>query len=197
MINGRFPFHFIMIMTIFYRLHKCRCIAILFIGLPLLLTGQVQADSPSRAQVETALVFRLMKFINWPDVAPNRDRDSLILCTLGRDPLGGQLQKLQGKVVNGRQLQVVRLESEAKQDTDCQVFYIERPSRDKIRAVSRKNVLTISNVKGFARRGGMVEMSQKRSRINISINLNQVRNHDLNIDSQLLDLATIIDAEAN
>jgi hypothetical protein len=55
-------------------------------------------------------------------------------------------------------------------------------------------ILTVSDIRHFAQKGGMVEFIPKENQITFAINTGQVEKTKLKISSRLLQLATIVNS---
>jgi outer membrane receptor for ferrienterochelin and colicin len=58
-----------------------------------------------------------------------------------------------------------------------------------LKAVDRKPVLTVSEIKEFARQGGIVEFVLVEDTVRFKVNLDAARNHQLKLSSQMLGVA--------
>jgi hypothetical protein len=80
---------------------------------------------------------------------------------------------------------------------ECSVVYIE--SDGDVIGIERRGdgerapLLTVSDSRGFVRRGGMIELYMERNRLRFSINVDNVRGAGLRISSDLLQLASHIE----
>ncbi len=62
-------------------------------------------------------------------------------------------------------------------------------------SIKDKNILTISNMRGFAQRGGMVQIYSQNQKLKIKINLKKVNEEDIYIHSALLRIASIVQGD--
>jgi len=170
----------------------------LFIGLALFACaiGPAQSAGPTEEQLKAALLFKLIKFVTWPTDTLTEEKPELVLCAPGRAPLDGQLRALQGKKVKGQRLKMIELSAGEVGTQGCHVLFVPKDRWKKAQVFNRDGVLTISDAKGFAMHDGMIELGERRKRVELRINLDQVRKHGLQVDSQLLELATIVGEES-
>ena len=140
------------------------------------------------------MVYRLLKFVEWP--APGVGRDQVFtLCVLGRESFGGLLGGLEGRTVGQRP---IRLREPQDPDAagDCEaLIFAKRGARDVstwTEALADAPVLTIGDDAGFARHGGMIEIFRSGSKLALRINIERARRARLSISSQVLALATIV-----
>ncbi|WP_456373662.1 YfiR family protein [Thiolapillus sp.] len=173
-----------------------RLLLILLMLLPATIGSAALVSSEYR--LKAALIYKLTRFVEWPD-AKNQTEEDFGICILGRDDFGGALDALEKRTVNEHPIRIHRFVQSEAVDARCQILFIsesKRPFLRKIlRFVSQYPVLTISDMEGFARRGGMIEFTQGEKRIGFRINLGQAVSAGLKIAAPLLDLAAIIETE--
>lgn len=167
---------------------------IIVIFLLILLVGQTPSARAQQAdQVKAAFLFNFVKFIEWPPGTFANDQAAIILGFPERDPLAGALEALQGKVVQGRRLEIrrCRIPEDARR---CQIFFAsasERAGLPQILGSLRNSpVLTVTDeVDNFAKLGGIINLIVAEDKIRFEISLNNARRSGLKISSQLLKLA--------
>lgn len=155
----------------------------------------------SEPVVKVALVYKLTQFVSWP----GRERgsssaehpDPFRFCTLKDTTFHEALAALEGRNIGDRQILVETLRPEAHPDA-CDLLFVSStmsdPSGQAIFERCRgKPILTISDSKGFADRGGMVEIVKQRKRLAFRINLAATRATGIRISAPLLELATVIE----
>ncbi|MCE7875489.1 YfiR family protein [bacterium CPR1] len=134
--------------------------------------------------------------MEWPESKPR-----LVLGTMGtvgKDPLAVALAGLNGRMVAEKPVVVrpVRTVEEAC-EVDC--LYVG-PSRAAqlpaiLGAVSKYPVLTVSDLPGFAEKGGSLGLYRDADRIRFAANLRSLRQSGLKVSSRLLSLAKIVDRD--
>ena len=146
--------------------------------------------------VKAALIYKIAKFVHWPDRALNPQTGILKLCIVGRDDFGASIDSLNGKKLQGQVIVVERLQKPVETAATCQIAFIGRSERGRLPALLtgllHSPVLTISDAEGFALSGGMIELSTVDSKISFAINSAASRRADLEISAQLLQLATLV-----
>ncbi len=165
---------------------------VLFIGPGAIVTGP--AEEPTEQQVKAAFIFNFVKFVEWPRHAFSTNESPVLLCVLGKDPLGDTLESLGGKTAQGRRLSVRYITKPGEADR-CQVLYVSRSEREQIGVVlkgMKGNVLTIGDVRNFASSGGVINFVMKDSKVSFEINVDAAEKAGLQINSQLLKLAKIV-----
>jgi len=184
-----------------FRLFNCTLqLALLFCsGMVLVLQPEpvFAGRQAEEAQLKAAYIYNFGKYVTWPTLAAI---DPVDICLLGRDSLAEPLQRLEGKKIGDREITVELLGSSAVR-TDCQVLFISRSQQELLADIlvqlAGDAVLTVSDIQGFARKGGMIELVRKEKKIRFIINLDSVHRAGLVISSRLLNLATILSGEGN
>jgi len=152
-----------------------------------------QAGAEREYELKAAVLYHIIEYVEWPkDSAPEPGTTRIAL--LGQIPFAAALEVLNGKSLQGRKLVVKRIEK--PQDAgDCQVVFISNSEKPRISQIisefKNRPILTVSEVEGFAERGGIVNLVAGQNRINMEINREVARESRLSISSQLLKLAKV------
>ncbi len=174
-------------------------IKILAFSLTAMTTSAAQDSELEAGLLKTVFVYNFAKFTRWPDNQSKTMRNVLSLCYIDEDSLTYSLQKLAGRVLRGKPIKTVKIIDEMKL-ANCHVLYLAKSAQNRIpsilRSVKAKPILTISEIEGFSQDGGMIELTQDRDKLRFIINLNATGSSGLKLSAQLLDLAIIIDDEA-
>ena len=105
----------------------------------------------------------------------------------------GILPRLEGKMVRGRAVNIVFLQDEQR-DRSCHLLYLARSKQgrhhDIVASLGQEAILTVSEISGFSRSGGIIELHQEKDRVRFIINQNAARKAGLQLNSRLLNLAT-------
>jgi hypothetical protein len=152
--------------------------------------------SPTEYQVKAVFLFNFTQFVEWPASAFVDASSPIIIGVLGSDPFGTALEEaIQGETVNGRPLSIRRYAS-VEQVDGCHVLFINLPATQKLTAalesIRRRNILTVSDAKEFARAGGVIELLTINNKIRLQINLDAAKLANLTISSKLLRPARIV-----
>jgi hypothetical protein len=143
-------------------------------------------------ELKAAFIYNFARFIEWPTAVIEED-DKLTLCVVGADPFGPALNALQNREVRGYHIEIRHLNS-LPDDSRCGIVFISRSERANLEAimsrVSQTNgVLSISDVDGFLKHGGVIEFRLVDNKIRFAINTRAAEQVGLNISSRLLQLA--------
>lgn len=174
------------------RLWRARYLLGLFAFLPSL-AGQGAAQSgsqPTQTEVQAAYLYNFGKFVTWPASANAPEMD---ICILGRDPFGVVLDRiLAHEKIDGRALAVVRLANIQSAKSCSILFFADSEAthvEQDLSAIGGAPVLTVSELPGFASRGGMIQFVLDHDRVRFEVNLNAARKSGLTLSSQLLKVA--------
>lgn len=157
-------------------------------GLP----GMLCAGEPPEYQVKSAMVFNMLKFMDWPAEGAQQ----LQLCVVGRGPFVAGIATLHGKVVKGRSVVVQQVSPASVGGQGCDVLVfgdVERSTLAQLLEQSRTApVVTLADTPGFIRSGGVVGFVLQAGKVRFEINQAAALRHRIRISSQLLKLATSV-----
>jgi hypothetical protein len=153
-------------------------------------------DAPTEYQVKAVFLFNFSQFVDWPASSFPDGRAPLVIGVLGNDPFGATLDEIvRGETVNGRPLEVRRYDSVEQIDA-CHILFIARSQDEQLDAVfatlKGRNVLTVGDLEGFARRGGIIRFVTVGNKIRLRVNLAAAQDAKLAISSKLLRPAQIV-----
>lgn len=170
-------------------------LAALLAGLALF-AGTARGEPSREYQVKAAFLYNFVQFVEWPQEAFARPDEPLTIAVLGEDPFGGALEEVvRGQRLRGRPLVVRRARSTADLE-GCQVVFVSRSETPRlpevIGALQDRPVLSVSEIPGFAQRGGIINFYRQGSRVRFEINPAAARSDHLRLSSELLSVGTIV-----
>ena len=130
------------------------------LALPLTALGaaaprSAEAPRPGEYEVKAALLFNVLKFVEWPAPPPG----ALVVCVFKEERMAEALESLGDKIVAGARLQVRRVES-AEDTRACRALFIGRSEEsrlgDILKATAGLDLLTVADTQGFGERGVVV-----------------------------------------
>ena len=133
----------------------------------------------NEAQVKAAFLFRLPKFIRWPD-----GRTSHHFCFEQESAVFETLKALANAAPLGTQVSIVGEDP----NLSCDVVFNANANFN----AQGHHLLLVSDTKNFAKDGGMIEISRRGSRLHMLINTVSLERVDLVPSSQLLMLSTLV-----
>jgi hypothetical protein len=149
-------------------------------------------SKPTDYEVEAAYLSNFGRFVEWPQ-KPNSG-EPFDICVYGPDPFGPLLDgALRGENISGSPL-VPRRVAGTDAISGCRILFISQSKETQLDALlpNLPGVLTVSDLPGFSRRGGMIEFVVEGNRVRFEINLAVARRAGLVLSSQLLKLATTV-----
>ena len=155
-----------------------------------------QQSKPSEYQVKATYLYNFGRFVKWPDTIPAGKGDSFLVCVLGQDPFGAILDStLAGEALDGKPV-VLRRISKPREAGECRILFIssaeEKHLKEILTALDEAGVLTVSDMPGFTRRGGMIQFVMEGDRIRFEINLATAESARLVLSSELLKVAAAV-----
>lgn len=156
-------------------------------------------DRVPEYEIKAALLFKIARFVAWPPESFDGETDEMVFCVLGDDPFGERISLLQGRKVDGRDIAILRMAKPAEEQRRCHIAFISEKRRDHLRAwldaLADIPVLTVGDTAGFGKDGGTVNLLTRDNRIRFEINVNATSRAGLQVSSQLLQLATIVQSD--
>lgn len=155
------------------------------------------ASSFSDYEVEMALIYNVTKFVKWPDSVLAQTNDSLKICVLGDDPAKDALMMLSGKPVHGRPIEIEYIATGKAPGPSCHALFVGESERNRLfktlSVIQQRPILTLAKFEDFSSRGGIVTLNKDKNRLRFTINTLSARKASLEISSQLLELATLVE----
>jgi hypothetical protein len=174
------------------RIRVIAAAAILLLPLPRAVFAADSALQLNEQTIKAGLVYNFLKYTTWPpDSSPHR-KGSLIVCLFGAAPSNSYLQPLQGQTAQQAVISLVR-KSGAGDMKECSVIFVDSDGEAQLPAllasIKGEHILTASDIDGFARMGGMVELTMVDKRVALFVNNKAVEAAGLSIQGRLLNLA--------
>jgi hypothetical protein len=138
-------------------------------------------------------VYNFLLFVDWPADAFQNPSEALRVEIIGRDPFGGSLDRLLAdKSVGGRRI-VVAHSVAPKTGPLPHVLFVsaaETPNLARVLAAyCHLPVLTVSDLEGFANRGGVIGLIEENHDLRFVINRTAAEEARLQVSSRLFYLA--------
>ena len=158
-------------------------------------TALIAAETSREYGIKAAYLYRFTGYVHW---ASSNDADSdqpFTIGILGDDVFGDALVELTRQTVDGRPVVLERMQSLSQPTISrCEMLFISSAAEKKFGDVlallgDAANVLTVGETKGFAERGGMIELRVQKNKIRFVINAQAAKRVRIKISARLLDLA--------
>ncbi len=141
--------------------------------------------------LKAAFIYKFINFVDWPSELKKQD-NYFNLCILGENPFGEAIFVFDGKKIRNKILKV-RLIHSLSEVKECRILYISHSERRRLKRIIKdigsSPVLTVGDFKGFAKKGGMINLVKLSNRIKFEINVSSAQRAGLRISSKLLNLA--------
>ncbi|MGH9716441.1 MAG: YfiR family protein [Candidatus Acidiferrales bacterium] len=184
--------------------HRClhggrdfmRLAALVLWGVLLAAPGvRAQGSRATEYQVKAAYMYNFALFVSWPEIAKSSS-GPFGVCVLGEDPFGSILDStFAGETLDGRSVFVERV-ANAGEARPCRILFISRSETKDLKtilsALNNAEVLTVSDIPDFSRRGGMIQFVWKGDSVRFEVNLAAAKSVGLVLSSDLLKVAAAV-----
>ena len=148
--------------------------------------------------VKAAFLLNFVRFVDWSDRMRGDTDKELILGIAGEDRFGNALNLIRGAKVKNRTL-VIKNVVDSNSLINCDILFISSSEKDRLptlmAALKDLPILTVSEIEGFAQRGGIINFIIVEKKIRFEINPDAAKQVGIHISSQLLQLARIVTDE--
>ena len=154
---------------------------------------RAQSAKPSEYEVKAAYLHNFGKFVRWPESA-TAEGQSFSICVLGKDPFGKILDTiLEGASWQGKPVAAKRIAA-VEDAAACNLLFVSSSESERLgqilSALGKRPILTVSDAPQFSRRGGAIEFVLSENRVRFEVNAGAAEKAGLDINSQLLKIAT-------
>lgn len=142
-------------------------------------------------KLQVIITGKIAKFISWND-----DDSKELVITIFNNKFGNYFDELyQDKKIKGKNV-VINYIDKIEQIKNTHILYICNSDFNTLNNIFNhtkdKKIVTISDIRGFAQKGGMVQIYQKNLKLKLKINLDVANKKDINIKSSLLRIVDIV-----
>ena len=158
----------------------------------LALTSVGHADVVAENKFKMALIFNFARYSEWPE---STSQQVMHFCVLGDKALLAELEKLSGRKIKQRVIEVHEVGAEGSMG-DCELLVLGGKDRKRIAlalaAVKNEPTLTVGELPDFIDGGGMINLYRENGRVRFEINPYEAQRSGLLISARLLQLAKIV-----
>ncbi|PIR37481.1 MAG: hypothetical protein COV35_10345 [Alphaproteobacteria bacterium CG11_big_fil_rev_8_21_14_0_20_39_49] len=169
---------------------RSKCPVLFVSGMVLLWSASSYAQT-DESRVKALWVHTLISYIKWDSEHEKQDKT---ICTRGLDRTYHFLKEIQAEKKTSYNFIETGSNSDLNQ---CNLLYIAASERNNLSSIlnnaESKNIVTVSDLKGFAEDGGIIELSHKDGTVKIKVNVKAAKKAKVIINSDLLAVSTIID----
>lgn len=140
-------------------------------------------------KVKAVFLFKFFKYISWPDNAASEN----IVCVYGRNPFGDTLDYILTNKIKSSKYSVVYI-NKPSQISQCKIMFVSSSEANNIpEATNNAGVLTVSDIRGFARKGGAIEIANNDNKIELYLNRKTLGKLGLTASSKLMKIVEIVE----
>ncbi len=160
-----------------------------------LLPASLAAQSASEDQLKVAFLYNFARFSQWPDGSFPHEDSPFVLGVIGTVSFADALEVIQQKSIHGRPVEIRTLD-EPTQVEGCHLLFVgasEKARLPEILESARQwNVLTVAEMRDFARSGGVINFTRKARKVGFQINVEAAKEIGVKLGSELLKRAEIM-----
>lgn len=159
-------------------------------------TVSAQQEASGEYDIKAVFLYNFTRFVAWPSHTFTTRDEPFVIGILGEDPFQSLMEKIvAGEKVEGRQI-VIRRYAHINEVRNCHILYISnkesRRMKDIVSSLKNRQILTVSDMPGFAVKGGMISFVVRDKKIKLEINPSVARTAGLSISSKLLRICDIV-----
>ena len=147
-------------------------------------------EVPQEYLVKAKYLLNMPLYTEVPSQATNGT--SYTICLIGDTPLENILSSSKGKLIKNRPLAIRRVEDLGQMES-CQMLFIASSERHRLQTLlpeaHRRGILTISDMRDFARLGGMISLLTVNNRVTFDLNRSAATKASITFSTHLLKLA--------
>ena len=145
-------------------------------------------------KLKSIIVGKIAKFINWE----NSDSKEFVI-TVYKNQLGDYFNSIHnGKKINDKKIRIDYINNiENLKFTN--ILYISKATSAELSSIfnyiNKKNILTISDLRGFAQKGGIIQIYSLSQKLKLNINLQKAKKENIRIKASLLRMVNIVEGD--
>ncbi len=168
---------------------------------PLPRAAAATAPEATEYQIKAVFLYNFAQFVDWPPEAFADPQAPLVIGILGDDPFGASIDEaVRGERVNNRPMEIRRFR-ETDDFSNCHILFISHSEEGRLDEVlgrlKGRSILTVSDIDGFSKEGGIIRFVVESSKVRLRINLEASKQARLRISSKLLRRAEIVSMRRN
>ncbi len=145
----------------------------------------------SEEKLQAMIIGKIVKFITWED-----EKSKTFTITILNNPFGTTFDELyQGKQIKDKDV-VIKYITKIEQIGKTDILYIANVTSQELETILQKvknsNILTISDLRGFAEKKGIVQVYFASQKPKLKINLESAKEENMQIKSSLLQIADVV-----
>ena len=141
-------------------------------------------------ELKASFIYNYTKFVEWP-LSVRRKNDPVLICVMGNDPVIPYLREQNTSISKTKV--IVKMKTDNL--SDCHILYISSFYQGDIKKIINRThtlpILTVSDMKGFSKLGGITSFFIKNNKVELEVNLTSMKSSQIVIDSELLEMMEI------
>ena len=153
------------------------------------------ALSETSTQLKATYIYNLLHYVT--KQGHKKNRKNFTICLHKREDLFQSLKKYEHKKINKMELKLKKINDNKACLRSCQMVILPKLNDTKLKTFIKKaknrNVITLSDVEGCAKKGIMIYLKDLTSKIEFKINLKEMQKANVKLSSRILKLSTIVE----
>jgi len=151
--------------------------------------------TPKEYQVKAVSLFNFSKFTRWQASAFDSPQAPIRICVLGKNPFEDFDVLVKNKKVKGRTI-TVKYFHDFRVANRCHILFVSKSEQGDQAAildyVKQYPILTVSDIKNFVIRGGMIQFYMRDRKVRFMIDPETVKEAGIRANANLLRVAKIV-----
>lgn len=152
-----------------------------------------QNKTAGEYQVKAVFLYNFTQFVEWPESIFHSPEEPFVIGIAGENPFGSFLYETVAGEKCGTHPILIKYFNKTEDIGNCHMLYIHSEDLQEIKkilaSVPPKNILTVNDIVGFAREGGMIQFYLEDNKLRLRINVERSKAAGLKISSKLLSVA--------
>ncbi len=152
----------------------------------------------SEYKLKAAYLYQFTKFTQWPESKFEDANTPIKICVLGHNPFGSLLDNFSNRSSQQRSISI-KLIKNLKALPDCHIVYIDKSEKKRLQNILKKiknmPVLSVSDITGFAQKGGIIGFIPKHKKLGIEVNIKASKIAKTKLSSKLIEISSVVDSE--
>ncbi|MGC1684329.1 MAG: YfiR family protein [Candidatus Acidiferrales bacterium] len=149
--------------------------------------------------VKLAFLYNFTKFVEWPPDSYSTPIAPLVICIVGHDPFGQDLEgELRTRTAGSHPIEIRTLRPSDILSA-CHVVFVPVTAEDQapriVKILKGSSTLTVGETEGFAVLGGIINFTTEGNKLHFEVNLLAAERAGLKISAKMLALAKIVHDE--
>jgi hypothetical protein len=148
------------------------------------------------SRIKASYIYNFTKFVYWNSMEGGLPENIIYIYLLGGDSIYNILEEYSKKQSGNHPIIVKKIDKITIDIKECNMLFIGESEQHNLSLILKQldgaKVLTVSDIPGFAHKGGMIGFINVNEKIRIEINLNMTLKAGLKISAKFLEVAKIL-----